>query len=382
MPFSGFFDKKISAMACLLLALFSLFCAGCLKATSASRAQGFGWDEDLKDPETKSSFGPVVNESEIDKEFCRNVSGKNCFTLAIRIPKKEMIEDLGLSVLALGSTSREIRSRLSEACTAAWADYKVRYRSDLVRKLRKKFVDKIDKMRCVFLFVDEEVADETLPLNENELGMSVRLTKFNLSGQSTQAKIRDVGLNFDSKAVEVGFRSTSVFGMDGGVNSQRKWQVALGIGAAPVVAESAMQRNIRWTFDKDAIFENLRKISTNSVGSGAIVGSFVDIAKSQLTEAGGPAVTATTSALGPLVLVGMGYNAFRSLCGEKSELCQINGEKLDATSNLSQEFADLVPSSETNELFRLSLVKTIQSLLDESFARVDSKQLQEVFGLN
>lgn len=355
------------------------FLVGCLKAASGSRAQGFGWDEDLRDPETKSSFVGSDAGTVADPNFCKATPKDRCFSLILRIPKKEMIDDLGLSVLALGASSREMRSRLDEACSASWAEYKVRYRNDALRKVRKSFVENIEKMRCIFLFVDEEVAEETVDLADNELGMSVRLTKFELSGESTQAKVRDFGLTFDSKAVHAGFRSASLFGIERPDAADKKWQIALGIGAAPVFVQAPMQRSLKWTFDRAAVLENLRKIATNSSASGAIVGSFVDMAKEQLDVAGGQAAAAASSAAGPLVLVGMGYNAFRSLCGENSEMCNLTSEKSSMTTSVNQEFADLVPSSETNELFRLSLVKAIQAVLDEAFTRIDANQLRQVY---
>ena len=82
------------------------------------------------------------------------------------------------------------------------------------------------------------------------------------------------------------------------------------------------------------------------------------------------------------MLVGMGYNAFRSVCGEAGQRCSFTNEKTDMTDNVRQSLADLVPSSETNELFRLAVIRTIQTLLDETFQRTDAKQLEATFQLN
>ena len=53
-------------------------------------------------------------------------------SLILRIPSEELIQDFGLSTLALGAESKGFRLKMDEACQAAWADYKQRYLGDMI----------------------------------------------------------------------------------------------------------------------------------------------------------------------------------------------------------------------------------------------------------
>jgi hypothetical protein len=52
------------------------------------------------------------------------------------------------------------------------------------------------------------------------------------------------------------------------------------------------------------------------------------------------------------------------------------------TAGVNHELVDLVPSSETNELFRLAMIRTVQGVLDQIMTQADVTQLAAMIGSN
>jgi hypothetical protein len=372
------FTAHRTASACLLLGLLAVQLSCLRSGSDGSRAKGFGWDEGLAPLETSPAEGRGAPPDTWDKKFCKDRRPGACFSLVIRVPRSELIQDIGLSVLALGASSRDMRARLDEACQAAWTEYRQKYLFDSLHPKRRKFVQSVEKMRCIYRFMGEEVASEDTELAKNEIAFSARLTKFELLGDVTDATASHFGVRIQNKAVQTQFRSVYVYGGTDVQPGAGGWQPAVGLGAAPIAAKRNMERSIQWRVDHEALLKNLEKVASDPAAAQTAIGSFITQAKDQLAAVASAANPLSSSVL----LIGMGYNAYRSVCGENRDLCKLSSEQTSMTGDVSQDLADLVPSSETNELFRLATIRTIQSVLDEIFVRLDPEQLQQSFRFN
>jgi len=357
---------------------------GCKTANSSgSGAQGFGWDQDVADPTTKPGDLPATATSTappptLDSNFCKGLLPGTCLTLVLRIPKADLVQDLGLSTLALGASSRAMRSRLDEACQAAWLDYKTKYQADKLHQWRQRLVVKTVKMRCVYQFMSEEVVLEDSKLATNEIGFSVRLTKFNLSGSDFSGDVRSVGVQLKNTFVQGAFRNTSLFiGKDLGAKTGG-WLAVASMGVTPLDFKQAMSHDINWHVDWPTLQHTIEQVAKQAPGASAGVSAFFSQAKSavgQIAAAGNPAAAS-------VLMIGMGYNAYRSLCGENAAECKVSASSSDMTAGVNHDLVDLVPSSETNELFRLAVIRTVQGVLDQIMTRADVTQLTAMIGSN
>ena len=348
---------------------------------SGSGAQGFGWDEDVGDPTTKPSDLPATSSAPplaLDSNFCKGLSPGTCLTLVLRIPKADLVQDLGLSTLALGSSSLAMRSRLDEACQAAWLDYKTKYQADRLHKWRQRLVVKAVKMRCVYQFMSEETVLEDSKLAANEIGFSARLTKFSLSGTDFTGDVRNVGVHLKNTYVQAAFRNASLFiGKNMGAKTGR-WEVVKGMGVAPVDFKQAIDHDVNWQVDWPTFKQAIEQVATHAPGASSNISAFFGQAKSavgQIAAAGNPAAAS-------VLMIGMGYNAYRTLCGEHAAECKVSTSSSDMTAGVNHELVDLVPSSETNELFRLAMIRTVQGVLDKIMIQADVSQMSAMIGSN
>ena len=350
----------------------------CLRHQTENRAQVLAGDEDLVPDQTNPSSISANVPAMPDKSFCKDRSPGTCFSLIIKIPKSELVEDLGLSVLSLGASSQSMQLKLDEACAAAWVDYRQRYVNDNTHRVRRDFVRTVEKMRCIFQFIREEAATEDTRLANNEIGLSVRLTKFVLSGATTEASSSVLGLKIENKSVETSFRSVSIYSGRALNQARNGWEPSRGFGPEPINTKSILERKIEWHWDHVAILGNIQKIIIDPSVSQAGVLAFLKLAKAQLARANSAPNPASASPL----LLGMGYNVLRTICGENAKLCKIRTTPTDVTTNVEHDLAGLVPSSDTNELLRLSMIRSLQSVLDKIFVKHDRKQLEDSFQIN
>ncbi len=363
----------------LITSLFS-FSSGCLSTDRRSQPKAFDWNTDLPALETTpNDQARTWNDgSRFDQNFCKNQKPGTCFTLVLRVPTSELVQDLGLSVLALGNSSKAMRVRMDEACRTAWSEYRQKYLFDNFHPLRRDFVKGIEKMRCIFLFMGEEVATENLKLAKNEVALSARLTKFELLTSEISANARSLGGTLLSKAVQTQFRSVSLYSGSELGSSSSGWQIGEGLGVAPLRAEGTMERKIQWNIDTSALQESLLGLAANTEASKTAVSSFLKQAKDQIEII---ASSSQNPLSGSFLLVGMGYNAFRSLCGEDRQYCKLSSSQSSSTEVVQTDLADLVPSSDTNELLRLALIRSIQGVLDESLSQLNPEQVKANFGI-
>lgn len=337
----------------------------------------FDWENGLGPLETKTGVAPVEDANKIDSKFCKGLKPGTCFSLIIRIPKAELVQDIGLSTLALASGSKNMRTRLDEACQASWNEYKGKYAFDSLHPLRSRFVKNIQKMRCIFLYMGEEYSQEDSQLADNEVAFSSRLTKFEVGGEESTFDVRLLGLNVKKTFVQTSFRNQAIFSGKAVSPQAAGWQAAQGFGVEPVMVKNKIERDIKWKVDLEALKANLEKVATDAPGVEAAAASFFGQAKAAVAGVAAASQPATAS----LLLVGMGYNAFKAICGEAQDKCKHTSTQTSSTPAISEDLADLVPSSETNELYRLALIRGLQSVMDKLLVDTEGKQLSEKFGV-
>ena len=348
----------------------------CLTKKAPVSHTAYDWEHDLGDVKTKPSDLPTGAPA-WDQGFCRGVRPGACLSLIIRVPKSDLVQDIGLSTLALGGSSKAMRSRLDEACQAAWGEYRQKYLYDTLHPVRRRLVTDVAKMRCIYLFMSEEVAQEDTKLAANEIAFSTRLTNFAIAGTAITGTVQGVGLQLKDTAVRARFRSAAIFGGTAVSPQHAGWQSVTGLGAAPVAINQALNREIHWQLDLKALAANLGKVATNGPAVQASVAAFFSQAKTAIGQIPSTANPAAAS----LLLIGMGYNAYRTMCGENAAACKVETTNTDMNPTVNHELADLVPSSETNELFRLAVVRTVEGILDQLLVSTNPTQLADKFGV-
>ena len=361
----------------LLLLLATSGLEACRSHGTPPSAAKFDWDSDLAPLEIPKTdrTRPTNN---YDRNFCKNMAPGSCLSLILRGPREELIQDLGLSTLALGAESKSFRLKMDEACLAAWTDYKAKYVGDAIRPLRNQVVRKVEKMRCIYLFMNEEVASEDSKLADNEIGLSVRLTKFDINAETKGGQIRGIGLALSSINSVTDFRSAFVYSGSDLRQTASGWQPAAGLDVKPISVKSQIDRSINWNIDLAALKENLAKIETTAPNADANVGAFVGQAKTLV----GNMASLNNPLQSSLLLINIGYNAFRGLCGEDVEKCKVYTTKDSKNQALKDDLADLIPSSETNELLRLAMIRSVQGVLDSLFTQTNADQIRNKFEIN
>ena len=375
---------------CLRTLLLSLSC-GTLASLGAcqnhknhkSDVDAFNWDNNLDPLVTQTGVPTPTKDTApgIDSKFCQGARPGSCLSLILRVPTADLIQDLGLSSLAVASTSKNMRTRLDEACKTAWLEYRQKGMYDTLHPLRAKFLRNVEKMRCIYLFMGEEYVQEDTKLSDNEIALSTRLTKFEIGGEETAANIRTLGVQVKKTFVQTSFRSSFIYSGKAVSTVDVGWQMAQGFPVAPKSYQKNIERDFSWKVDVDALKANLDKIATDGPAVQASITSFVTQAKAAVANVSAiGAAGAVAQPLGAsLLMVGMGYNAYRTVCGEALDKCKVSSTKTSSTGTISEDLVDLVPSSDTNELYRLAVIRSIQGMLDELVMGMDAKQISQKF---
>ncbi len=363
-----------------LLMVWSMPLVQCRTTPDGAEAK-FGWDDDLTPPKNENSqITPNLSGSpRFDRSFCRGAEPGSCFTFIVRVPTPDLISDMGLSVLALASGSTNFALRMDEACQAAWLDYKDRYKEASLKPLRRIFVNKIKKARCVFVPMSEEYVLENAPLADNEIGLSVRLTKFEIIGRNDSATVGFLKLLRDQTSIETQFRAVSTFRGKLVGGKKEPWLPVSSSNVSPMTTRQSFGKDVSWKFDTAAAIEILSKIDTTKVKdqTDQAVKSFVDKAKSAVGSAMG-----TKPSLGSsMILVGLGYEAYRSLCGEDRARCNITSSETSKTAAINEDLKDMVPTAEVNEIFRTAVIKSFQGIWDGVFEGSDKSNIGDQFKL-
>jgi len=362
----------------LLLALGPCLLGGCASKSASPSQLTFGWDEDIDTPKTTPTpYEDSEKPADVifDSNFCKNVRPGSCFSLVLRIPRLSLVNDLGLATLELALESSTMRSRLDEACHAAWRDYQSKYRDNSIYKQRSRLVGKVEKMRCIFAFDRQETPQENIKLAENEISMSVRMTKFAITGAQTNAQLGQVGFQLNRVASLVNFRNASIYS-GAKVNPRNQgWHLVDGFGMTPVAVSRELKKDISWKIDVQKIVESIGAFAAKNTNPLTAVQTFYTEAQKSLASIRNPGDASS-------VFLGMGLNILQSLCVERPDQCKFERQAEDKTQNTNDEFSLLIPSSETSEIFRLAVIHSIQGILDELMVTTKPDQLASKFSLS
>ena len=384
--------KRSKITPLLILSFFTMNVTNCRSTESDAK---FGWEEDLKDPPSRSeekksedpaapearSAGPAVKPATPpDKNFCADTTDGQCFTLLMRIPAKSLINDLGLGALSLAGLSKDMQTRMDEACYWAWKDYKQRFINDRIHPLRQKFVKAVTKMRCIYYLMSEEYVHEDLPLGDKETAISVRMVKFDFEGRNTSTSAHQLKLDVESTFTHTQFRSVHIYGGQDVGGTQSGWDELRGFGYEPTKVRERINRIIDWSLPIDQVVS-----VGDSFSSSFPPGSYEAQAASQFLgearEAGKAALENKSPLPAAFAFAVMGMNILKKICGETRANCKVISDKTKKKEEFGVGMAEMAPSSEVYETFRIALIKSIQGILNKAFEVGERAQIETTFNL-
>lgn len=350
---------------------------GCQHRPASDSETKFGYDDDLPDVVLPPPPLQPVITNKFDQNFCKGVTPGKCFSLVLHIPLPKLVNDLGLSILALASESKTMSLRIHEACQAGWADFKETYRTNSTYKQRNRLVNQVEKMRCLLIFDDQPSVGENLRLADNEVGLSLWLTKFGISGHSFEGNLGSVSLKVQNSSVYMNFRNISIYS-GSLVNPNKKgWHPIEGLGIAPIEVKKNLDKDIVWKVDFKQMLDHVGEFVTDPGRVLSVTKSFADQAQSTFDS-----FKTATNPLGAagMVLVGVGYNALQALCSDNPSSCSKTSLETDDTKQLRKDLKpSRAPSAETTELFRLAVARSIQGALDQVIVLTPPQQLFDKF---
>ncbi len=291
----------------------------------------------------------------------------------IRIPFTDLQSDYGLTALSLTSTNPNTYQRLTEACNTAWVQFQNRYRGDGLKPLRKQFANNVKKMRCIYNFFSSEYVTEDLPLGDNELAISLRLSKFAIDGRNTATTVNALTLKADSTDVTVDYRNVFAYSGKKVVNGTGTWSTVQNLTNPSYQVRRKLGASISWNFDLAALQTSLGTIDVSTITEPALKDFILkskDTVKTALSGGAG----------GSIALLGMGYQAVKAICGEGGSGCKVEKQSTAILNEQNASLTTFVPNSAVNEVVRLSLIKSIEGLLDSYFETADSKAVRSWFG--
>ncbi len=378
-----------------LIATAFCFIAGISCKTAEKKnatAKGFGWEEDLSSlpPPTAPACGDgtvkpdggatsqvcdLKKVNKYDKKFCDKEAPGSCFTLVLRIPFTDLNSDYGLTALSLTSTNPNTNLRLTEACSTAWVQFLSQYQSNSLKPLRKEFANKIKKMRCIYNFFSSEYVAEDLPLGDNEIAISMRLSKFAIEGTNTTSSVNALTLKADSTKVAMSYRNLFAFKGKNIKDGKGEWGSIPNFTKPSYQMSKKIGQTISWTFSLPTLQESLGKIDVASITEPSVK-DFVIKSKETVQQ-----ILAGNNALaGSITMLGMGYQAVKAICGEGGAGCKVTKEDSSILNDQNAGLTTFVPNSAVNEVVRLALITSIQGLLDSYFEGADPKDVRTWMG--
>ena len=233
-------------------------------------------------------------------------------------------------------------------------------------------------MRCIYLFDKEDIIFENLPLSDNEIAFSVRLSKFAVNGTNTNGQLGQVGVQMNQLTAVMDVRSASIYNGSLINEALKGWHPVEGLGMVPYSIKSNLKRDIHWRIDGQKIFAAITNLAANPANAISSIKSFYDQTQKTLNAL----KTSSNPAEAGFVLLGVGYHAIQGICQEKPENCKAERSTEDKTSSINAEMSDAVPSSETAELFRLAVGRSVQGIFDHIMVSINPNQISKKFGFD
>lgn len=332
----------------------------------------------FEDSKSRIQQSPLSSESK--KHHCDDLpSDTKCLTIYLKIPKPTMIKDVGLSLLTMAAQSQALSPLVHDACQRGIGEF---YLNELKLRMfphviRGAFARQKSRAQCVIVPL-ESFEDEKKPivLHPNERAISVRLTQFEIEGQSSQAQLNLFKFSKKETKAHLKYRDASI---GAGVNLKGempgKWQLLPALGPDQKQVSASFDQDIALNIDGKILERNLAKLGQKKKNeSQAGLLSFLNNATQALNQSG--------SIPGSFVLIGMGFDLFNQACNDPQgkrdpELCGYVEKSGMKTEELSQGIT--LPSSQNSELLRSSLIHLTSSLLDQIFVEGDGRQIRRVF---
>lgn len=313
-----------------------------------------------------------------EKHFCDDLeANEKCFTLYLRIPKPALINDVGLSMLAMASESKVLTTFIHNACQRGIAEFYLKeFKLRMITHvIRGAFVRQKSRARCVIQTLSRfEDESQPITLHPNERGMLVRLTQFDISGHSQQVNANV--LKFDKQKTQaiLKFRDASV-GAGASLKGENPgtWQLLHKLGPDPKKIVSSFDDDLTLRFNEKVLNQNIKKLTTKPANQAAeAFQSFVGNAVKSL---------ASSDPLGgSILLLGMGFDLYKKACLDEDgkrdpELCgyaQQSGLK-------TAEIAQNISLASSQEQLRSAIIHLTTELIDRIFVDGDGQKIRRVF---
>lgn len=371
-------QRTFSRLSTCFLALSTFFEVSC-------RSPGGKPEEEAKLQATDAteSVDAATGPQGIDPNFCQDAAPGTCFTLALMIPENNFINDMGLSMLSFAAQTDRLKPFVHDACRDGLLEFfeenaKMNFPP---RPLRHNFVAKIRKLRCV-IYPMRSYEDENFlpPLHPHELAITARLTKFEIEGREQKGQANAILFKRDSTAVLSSYRSPKIAAGKAVPGSSGQWQDMNDLGREPRKVKGSFGSDISLSVDSAVLKQQLAKIDTSKPANeqGKAIVSFFKNAQA--------AAMSSNPVGGAIVLIGMGYQAYKAVCGEGSssskdqQLCSYTKTSVLKTDDISASLPSLL-NSDQNETLRMAIVRGVQETLSDVFVHGQQKQIKQVFNI-
>lgn len=369
-------------MAHRLLTHVAILGVGLLGGSGCKTGGGSG---ETPSSELAAEQGSAPNAPISDSEFCADVEAGRCFTLAVLIPKSDYMSDLGLSVLSMASDTAKMAPLLNQFCrdgmSKFWFDnVKIHV---IPRPIRGGFARRLNKMRCVIKTLSSSEDENWKPtLHPNEVAMTMRLTKFAIEGSEEKINANTLRFKQNKAQALLSYRSVEISaGTAVGSIAEGQWQLLNDIGFESRKVKGTFDRDISVAVNWDAVRQNLERIDLTKSPS-----QQAEPLMAFFKQARNAAAASNPVGAG-IVLLGMGYDVFKAVCGNgkaadpKDEpLCSYARNSVNITGDISANLN--IMSSSSFETLRMAVISSFSAALDDVFEEGQGRQFRDVYKFN
>ena len=320
-----------------------------------------------------------------DGDFCRHKSASQCFTLVIGIQAPQLEKNLTLNTLAMSLGAEKFRLPLLRACQKGLDAYALGHQG-LNRTIRNKLFSCIKETRCIFDYIISETYE--LPeLAESQYGMAVRLSNWNIRGNSSELRLSPLLIEVSSATLDVSYRNTMIFSKPQGEAISR-WSPFLSKDFRPLGGFTPLAtRGFNLGFNRSIM---ARFVEIDNAESLAVVLEYIrnaDFSKQALqyffSEAAGIArgFVSGQATQSSLAIVALGIDALKAI--RKEDLSKLGFASKDAINNIEKNLGDgEVIDSATNAIFADSHQYLPSKLIDDAFWNSHGDQLLKSLNLH
>ena len=316
----------------------------------------------------------------VDPNFCKDAPPGRCLSLYMLIPDKEMTSDLGLSMLSFAAQTGKFRPFVDAACRDGWGKFWTENVKAQVppRPLRQALTAKVENFRCVIVPLKGFAEDGFKPtVAPGELALVVRLTKFDIA--TTQSAGQANLLVFKAGGTQALASYRSVFLGSGSAVSGGGYEVLSGLGYDNRKTSGNFASDVKVSVDWTALKRDLAKIDTSKPAATqtAALAAFFGAAKAAV-DSGQPVGAA-------IVLIGLGYQAYKTVCSAGStaaadqDLCTYAASTTMRTSEISAGLG--APTSTDMETLRGAIITSTTAILNDIFYAGDGRQIRRLYKL-